>query len=614
MISGIRFSIVIPTHCRADILRRAVSSVLEQRFPAYQIIVVSDAFDPDSYALCRELLRPGDVFLQRIGASGPALSRNLGLKNVKGNYVIFLDDDDAFEPDYLDQIASLIHTCERDEIVYVNSRVEDVGDETKCRHVDLAAAVPELVFVKNFIPNNALVFPANIACRVEFDSRIAYEDWDYLLSTLQYGKLRFLPVGGPIVFKNSDQNVSRGVMNRPKVIDCYYEVYRRHAAPTAEIDELRKGFLHSNGLDYEYQIYETSFDEERIGLPKGFLPKVLLSLERPIRVLLLDAQDGLAGTPMARIPFSDHLLPSVKRMLSSWCTLFLYGRQRGFHLLTCADLDENVQLDAVVFLGGGGFPPNSNAEKFLANTKLKRYLVLLESPVDTPACYLTEYLNRFDRVFTWRDDLIDASRYIGYRSIIPASCVSSLDALAVFYDRRLLTMVADFKQTTHPAALFEDRLRLAHWFAAEQPEDLTIYGAGWGNAGLPQVFSPPVDRIETLSDYRFAICYEQAQGFPGEISEQLLDCFAAGCVPIYGGAPNVAQWIPEQAFIRINAFSTYRELFEYINQMGVSEYSNYIKAIRSFVQSPAAKPFSLAQRIDTLITTITSDLNRAITQ
>lgn len=48
--------------------------------------------------------------------------------------------------------------------------------------------------------------------------------------------------------------------------------------------------------------------------------------------------------------------------------------------------------------------------------------------------------------------------------------------------------------------------------------------------------------------YNYALVFENQQQ-PGYITEKLLDCFKAGTVPIYWGAPNASDYIPQETFL-----------------------------------------------------------------
>jgi hypothetical protein len=94
-----------------------------------------------------------------------------------------------------------------------------------------------------------------------------------------------------------------------------------------------------------------------------------------------------------------------------------------------------------------------------------------------------------------------------------------------------------------------------------------------------------------LEQYKFSICYENMRDVPGYITEKIFDCFFAGCVPIYLGASNASDFIPENTFIDKRKFSDYSELFYYLKQLSEDNYLNYLHAIEDYVTSEKILPF-----------------------
>ena len=93
-----RFSVVIPTHGRPDLLREAVGSVLAQTVADLECIVVDDAGAPPAPAFDDGRVRSIRLEANR-GLSG---ARNAGIEVARGRYVTFLDDDDLLTPDRLE--------------------------------------------------------------------------------------------------------------------------------------------------------------------------------------------------------------------------------------------------------------------------------------------------------------------------------------------------------------------------------------------------------------------------------------------------------------------------------------------------------------------------------
>ncbi len=97
------FSVVIPAYNYAHCLRRAVESVLHQPGDDYELLVVNDGSTDNTAELLETLAGeyPGRFRFITRGNSGLAATRNFGIDNTSGQYLIFLDADDAFVEDAL---------------------------------------------------------------------------------------------------------------------------------------------------------------------------------------------------------------------------------------------------------------------------------------------------------------------------------------------------------------------------------------------------------------------------------------------------------------------------------------------------------------------------------
>ena len=102
-----RVSVIIPTYNRAALLREAIDSVLAQTYADFEIIVVDDGSVDDTAAMLATLTDPRLRYVRQANA-GRSAARNQGLALAQGEFICFLDDDDAFLPNKLsDQTADL---------------------------------------------------------------------------------------------------------------------------------------------------------------------------------------------------------------------------------------------------------------------------------------------------------------------------------------------------------------------------------------------------------------------------------------------------------------------------------------------------------------------------
>jgi glycosyltransferase involved in cell wall biosynthesis len=103
-----KFSVIIPTYNRGWVIKESVNSVLRQNFKDYEVIVVVDGSVDDTIEILKEF--NDKIIVLKKENEGPAQARNFGAKNAKGEYLIFLDDDDIFFPYTLEVYNKIINT------------------------------------------------------------------------------------------------------------------------------------------------------------------------------------------------------------------------------------------------------------------------------------------------------------------------------------------------------------------------------------------------------------------------------------------------------------------------------------------------------------------------
>ena len=92
------FSIIIPTFNRSGLVLRAVDSVLKQTFQNWELIIVDDGSTDDTADVIRPYLTDERIHYLQKENSGAPHSRNVGAEIAKGDFLSFLDSDDAFRP------------------------------------------------------------------------------------------------------------------------------------------------------------------------------------------------------------------------------------------------------------------------------------------------------------------------------------------------------------------------------------------------------------------------------------------------------------------------------------------------------------------------------------
>ena len=87
-------TIVIPTHNRCDLLKETIESLYSQTFDNWQLIIVDDASEDNTWSWLQTLNDNRIIPLRLEEHSERGKARNVGLDAAKGVLVLFLDDDD----------------------------------------------------------------------------------------------------------------------------------------------------------------------------------------------------------------------------------------------------------------------------------------------------------------------------------------------------------------------------------------------------------------------------------------------------------------------------------------------------------------------------------------
>lgn len=221
----------------------------------------------------------------------------------------------------------------------------------------------------------------------------------------------------------------------------------------------------------------------------------------------------------------------------------------------------------------------------------KLVLFLWEPPIVLPWMYKQKTLDHFSKIYTWNDDLVDNEKYFKfyYPVLTPMR-----DDIPSFEEKKFCTFVSTNLSSNDPDSLYIERAKAIAFFEGIGEEGFEFYGRKWNPAHYPSYRGSIDDKLAVIKNYRFTLCYENCRDQNGYITEKIFDCFAAGTIPIYWGAPNIDTYIPKNCFIDRRDFSTLLELYTFLKSMDRDTYEGYIRRIRAFLSSEAAQRFSYA--------------------
>lgn len=132
-------SIVIPTFNRADSLKNCIESVMRQQFSGLELIVVDDGSSDFTAELLDKLKeRYADmIVISNSGNFGVNYSRNRGIEQASGKFILFLDSDDRLADGCLSRIDDTINSNPSTNhfLFWVSDRMEESRNSGDCRQV-----------------------------------------------------------------------------------------------------------------------------------------------------------------------------------------------------------------------------------------------------------------------------------------------------------------------------------------------------------------------------------------------------------------------------------------------------------------------------------------------
>ncbi|WP_278560610.1 glycosyltransferase family 2 protein [Phocaeicola plebeius] len=200
------FSIIIPMYKAEKYIRKAITSVLQQTFSDYEIILINDGSPDKSIDICKQLsLNNPCIKIINQENHGVSSARNNGINHAQGSVICFLDADDEWLPSYLESIYSLYQnmpnigatfTARWD--VYSNGKKKLIQPQDKRR----------TFIIDNIFPNFEYCRTSSFSIKSELIKKIGLfkegikrgEDADFILRAFCINSIGYLNI--PLIYYN----------------------------------------------------------------------------------------------------------------------------------------------------------------------------------------------------------------------------------------------------------------------------------------------------------------------------------------------------------------------------------------------------------------------------
>ena len=173
-------SLVIPVYGVEKYIARCLESVFKQEYRDFELLLVNDGTKDNSVKVIEDYLKDKDINWRIINKDngGLASARNTGIREAKGEYIAFLDADDAISSDFLKQLFDSLQGNDCDfafcnfEFVKEQLPPKDSNNEQKVYERaelldiflrrELAFVVPSMFFRADFLRANDIYFNEKI--------------------------------------------------------------------------------------------------------------------------------------------------------------------------------------------------------------------------------------------------------------------------------------------------------------------------------------------------------------------------------------------------------------------------------------------------------------------
>ena len=234
-------SVMITTHNRAELVVNAINSVLNQTFKNYELLIVDDASKDNTEEVVKTFLdrRIKYIKISPEETKGGNHARNVGIKEAKGEFIAFLDDDDEWMPEKLEKQLEVFNKHKNAGFVYsgalwINTERETEHEEFPLKRGNLSREVLISNFVCSF--SSVVVRKSKIEAAGLFDIKMpACQDYDMFIRVCQICEVDF--VGEILVKYYSRSNFARIGCNVKKYESAYSLIEEKYNGLISSLDK-----------------------------------------------------------------------------------------------------------------------------------------------------------------------------------------------------------------------------------------------------------------------------------------------------------------------------------------------------------------------------------------
>ena len=236
----ITLSIIITTYKRENLLKRCLDSILfqiDKKNIFFEVLIIDDEKSKKIQNLVKNFSNNFNYLKKNkppFNNKGVSNSRNLGILNSKGNYLLFLDDDDFLVQGSLQKIYEIIYQNLNISFFWF-SNIYYYGKDYKISKNNKNL---DNLLVKNFIPVGSYIIKKEFI-KSFFNTEVnTHEDWLFLLENVLNLKSLFIPEIISVVDKTTSESLMKQEFT--SFFNDFKYIYNKVLVDNEEIENMRK--------------------------------------------------------------------------------------------------------------------------------------------------------------------------------------------------------------------------------------------------------------------------------------------------------------------------------------------------------------------------------------
>lgn len=184
-------SVIIPTFNSEKFISETILSVMNQTYPNWEIILVDDCSRDETVAIISRFAQSDNRIqvLELSVNSGTGVARNAALTVAKGKYIAFLDADDLWKPEKLDEQINFMQT---NKLPFTFSFYDCIDEDGKSLNKRVEAPINlsyRQLFFCNYVGNLTAIYDVSYFGKIPISPIRKRQDWMLWLTVLKKIKI-----------------------------------------------------------------------------------------------------------------------------------------------------------------------------------------------------------------------------------------------------------------------------------------------------------------------------------------------------------------------------------------------------------------------------------------